>query len=226
MTISHKYGAFRIGSSRRLTEPQLQQLADIFNRPSTEVVERLAGRSSVFAHHIHGIGRIVIKCYTRGGLAHRLIKRRYLKWGKSRSQREFELLNTVDALGVNVPEPIAYADCGHLFYRAWLVTREINQSVSLARINLKDEINAGIAMQSINKQVSTLIENSILHVDLHPGNVVLDGNGKAYLLDFDKGRVYHGSRQKLRNRYITRWQRAVEKHNLPKILTEMMQNGL
>ena len=139
MTITRTYHAFRIGSSCRLTEVQLQQLADLFNRPTKKAVEALAGRSSVSVHQILGMGRIVIKYYTRGGLLFRLVKRRYLKWGKPRAQREFELLRTVAALNVNVPEPIAYADCGHLFYRAWLVTREIHQSMSLARLSLQDE---------------------------------------------------------------------------------------
>lgn len=81
-------------------------------------------------------------------------------------------------------------------------------------------------MASVITQISSLIQNQILHVDLHPGNVVADTAGTVYLLDFDRGKVYHGTRQQLKNRYRTRWQRAVNKHGLPKILTEMMQNGL
>jgi 3-deoxy-D-manno-octulosonic acid kinase len=81
-------------------------------------------------------------------------------------------------------------------------------------------------MASVIEQIVSLIQNDILHVDLHPGNVVVDATGKVYLLDFDKGTVYDGSRQKLINRYLSRWQRAVNKHGLPKMLTEMMQNGL
>jgi len=50
--------------------------------------------------------------------------------------------------------------------------------------------------------------------------------GKVYLLDFDKGSVYHGNRQKLKFRYLTRWQRAVSKHRLPEMLTEILQAGL
>ncbi len=81
-------------------------------------------------------------------------------------------------------------------------------------------------MASVIEQIVSLIQNDILHVDLHPGNVVVDATGKVYLLDFDKGTVYYGNRQKLINRYLSRWQRAVNKHGLPKMLTEMMQNGL
>jgi 3-deoxy-D-manno-octulosonic acid kinase len=71
-----------------------------------------------------------------------------------------------------------------------------------------------------------LIQHRILHVDLHPGNVIMDAAGKVYLLDFDRGKVYHGDRQKLKNRYLTRWQRAVNKHGLPEFLAEMLRAGL
>jgi predicted unusual protein kinase regulating ubiquinone biosynthesis (AarF/ABC1/UbiB family) len=81
-------------------------------------------------------------------------------------------------------------------------------------------------MEAVIEQVSLLVQNSILHVDLHPGNIVVDPTGKVYLLDFDRGGIYPAKRQKLRTHYLSRWQRAVNKHGLPKILTEMMQNGL
>jgi 3-deoxy-D-manno-octulosonic acid kinase len=154
------------------------------------------------------------------------IKHRYLKFGKTRAQREFELLVIVATLGINVPQPIAYAHRSRLFYRAWLVTHEIHQPLSLARLSLQDEKKTRTTMQAVIEQISSLIQNDILHVDLHPGNVVVDAVGEVYLLDFDKGSVYHGNRQKLKNRYLTRWQRAVSKHGLPEILTEMLQAGL
>ena len=76
------------------------------------------------------------------------------------------------------------------------------------------------------EQIAALVQNSILHVDLHPGNVVVDAAGKVYLLDFDKGSVYHGNRQKLKNRYLNRWQRAVSKHGLPNMLSDILRTGL
>ena len=81
-------------------------------------------------------------------------------------------------------------------------------------------------MASVIEQISLLIQNDLLHVDLHPGNAVIDAAGKVYLLDFDKGRVYHGSRQNLKDRYLARWQRAVNKHGLPEMLTDILQAGL
>ena len=226
MILTRTIDSYHFGFSLNLTETQLRSLTSCFKHPEPEGVSVLGGRTSVTPLELDGVGSVVIKHYRRGGLMRYFIKRRYLMFGKIRARREFELLALVETLGINVPQPIVYAHRGRLFYRTWLVTRQIHQSVSLARLSLQDEKKTGIAMQSAIEQISSLIQNHILHVDLHPGNVVVDRAGKVYLLDFDRGRVYHGNRQKLKNRYLSRWQRAVNKHGLPKVLIEMMRNGL
>jgi 3-deoxy-D-manno-octulosonic acid kinase len=226
MIQTRTFNSYHFGFSLNLTESQLRLLTGHFHHPDPAGVSVLSGRTAVTPVQLDEIGAVVIKHYRRGGLMRYLIKRRYLKFGKTRSRREFELLDSAGTLGINVPQPIAYAHRGRLFYRAWLVTRAIHQPLSLARLSLQDEKKTRTAMESVIEQISSLVQNDILHVDLHPGNVVVDAAGKIYLLDFDKGSVYHGDRQKLKNRYLARWQRAVNKHGLPKILTEMMQNGL
>ncbi len=218
--------SYHFGFLLNLTDSQLGTLAGLFDPPGPIGVSMLGGRTATTPAQLDGIGSVVIKHYHRGGLMRCFIKHRYLKFGKTRAQREFELLDIVGTLGINIPQPIAYAHCGRLFYRAWLITREIHQSLSLACLSLHDEKKTSTAMAAVIEQILLLIQNDILHVDLHPGNAVVDAAGKVYLLDFDKGRVYHGNRQKLKNRYLARWRRAVNKHGLPKMLTEMMQKGL
>jgi 3-deoxy-D-manno-octulosonic acid kinase len=226
MLITRTIDSYHFGFSLNLTDSQLRTLTGLFHHPDPIGVSVLGGRTSVTPAKLDGIGSVVIKHYRRGGLMRYFIKRRYLKFGKTRAQRDFELLVIVANLGINVPEPIAYAHRSRLFYQAWLVTREIHQPQSLARLSLQDEKKTSKAMESVIEQISSLIQNDILHVDLHPGNVVVDAAGKVYLLDFDKGSVYHGNRQTLKNRYLTRWQRAVNKHGLPEMLTEVLQAGL
>ena len=218
--------SYHFGSFLNLTDSQLGTLTGLFHHPGPIGVSVLGGRTAATAAQLDDIGSVVIKHYRRGGLMRYFIKRRYLKFGKTRAQREFELLNMVGTLGINIPQPIAYAHRGRLFYRAWLVTREIHQPLSLASLSMQDEKKTSSAMASVIEQISSLIQNDILHVDLHPGNVVVDVREQVYLLDFDKGRVYHGSRQKLKDRYLARWQRAVSKHGLPEMLTEILQAGL
>jgi len=226
MVLYRTIDSYHFGFNLNLSDSQLRALTGFFHHPDAIGVSVLGGRTSVTPVKLDGIGSVVIKHYRRGGLMRYFIKRRYLKFGKTRAQREFELLDIVGASGINVPQPIAYAYRGRLLYRAWLVTREIQQPLSLARLSLQDGNKTSTAMESVIEQISSLIQNDILHVDLHPGNVVVDAAGKVYLLDFDKSSVYHGNRQKLKNRYLTRWQRAVTKHRLPGVLTEMLQAGL
>jgi len=226
MILTRTIDSYHFGFSLNLTETQLRSLTSCFKHPEPEGVSVLGGRTSVTPLELDGVGSVVIKHYRRGGLMRHLNERRYLNYGKTRAQREFELLTSVGSLGINVPQPIAYAHRGRLLYQAWLITREIHQPLSLASLSLQNEKKHGQIMESVIEQISALIQMDILHVDLHPGNVIVDAKGKVYLLDFDNGYVYHGNRQKLKNRYLSRWQRAVNKHGLPKVLIEMMRNGL
>ena len=225
-TLTPTYNAYQFGTCTTLTALHMNRLIGFFSQPPPKTNSVLGGRSSVSYHRIEDLGPVVVKHYKRGGLWGRLVRRRYLKWGKSRSQLEFELLLKARDLGINVPEPLLYANRGRLIYRAWLVTREIKQPQSLARLSLNDEKRTRQVMASVIDQISRLIDHGIWHVDLHPGNVVIDQNDRVFLLDFDKGSLHQGNKIKLRNRYIHRWQRAVSKHKLPKILSEMLQAGL
>lgn len=226
MTQISSYGTYHFGSDVPLSDIQLDRLSRIFSQPPPEASSVLGGRCSVSFHHIHGLGRVVVKQYTRGGLIRHLIAREYLRWGKTRSRMEYEILQNVSRLGVSVPEPLVYAYRGRLFYQAWLVTREIPKSLTLARLSLDDEMRARLVMVPTIEQVSMLIANSVLHVDLHPGNVVVDYDNRVFLLDFDKSRLWRKSREKLKAHYLARWRRAVAKHRLPGILDELLRAGL
>jgi 3-deoxy-D-manno-octulosonic acid kinase len=226
MIKKHTVDSYCFGSALPLTDTQLRRLTGLLQDPESADVSALGGRTRVSMQEIEGIGSIVVKCYHRGGLIRYFIKRRYLKFGKTRAQREFELLYHVGNLGINVPQPVAYAYRGRLFYLAWLMTRTIKEPQSLVSLSQQDEQKARAAVQSTADQIALLIQNRILHVDLHPGNVVVDDRRRVYLVDFDKAHLYHGSREQLKNRYIARWQRAVAKHRLPEMLSDALRTGL
>lgn len=224
--LTKTYDSYHFGSSSDLTDQQLKQLIRLFNTPTTTADSVLGGRSSVMIAQLEGVGSVVVKYYTRGGLIRYLVKRRYLRWGKTRCQVEYELLQRVRGLGVNAPEPIAYASLGGLFYKGWLVTREIKEKQTLAELSCADEEHARIVMKDLIDQVSTLIKNNILHVDLHPGNVLVDGDDRVFLLDFDRACVFRRDKNRLRDHYLSRWRRAVIKHQLPDMLCETLGAGL
>jgi len=226
MVLNRTIDSYHFGFYLNLTDSQLRTLTGLFHHPGPSGVSVLGGRTSLTPAQLNGIGSVVIKHYRRGGLMRYFIKQRYLKLGKTRAQIEFEMLQVVRNLGINAPEPVAYAHRGCIFYQAWLVSRAIKHPLSLALLSLKDEKKTRQAMESVIGQISLLIQNDILHVDLHPGNIVVDGADQIFLVDFDKGQIHPGSKEKLRNRYLTRWQRAVTRHRLPDILTDLLLAGL
>ena len=224
--LTRTYGAYQFGLSSDLNDQQLKQLIKLFKRPPHTVDSVLGGRCSITVDEIRGIGSVVVKNYRRGGLLRHLVKQRYVKWGKTRCQREYDIINKVIDLGVGAPKPVAYAYQGRLFYRCWLVTREIEQQETLAQLSLMDVDRAVAVIGQIADHISTLIQNQILHVDLHPGNVLVDSNSRVYLIDFDKARYSNQNKDKLREKYLSRWRRAVVKHRLPEMLNDLMHSCL
>ena len=218
--------SYHIGTSQPLSDHQLRQLIKIFDKPYRSADTVLGGRSSVAIQPVAGIGSVVVKYYTRGGFIGHFVKRRYLRGGKIRSQAEFELLQTVRSLGVKAPNPIAYAHRGALFYKAWLVTEEIKDHQTLAQLSLSDPDRALSLIRQVASNVSTLIHNNIHHVDLHPGNVLVDAEFSIFLIDFDKACLLRRDRHKLRSKYIDRWKRAVIKHRLPDGLWQTFKTEL
>ncbi len=212
------FDSYHFGFLHDLTEQHLKHLTKLFKTYSKPVNSVLGGRSSVVVDEINGLGSVVIKYYRRGGLVRYFVKQKYLKCGKTRGQKEYELLQKVISLGISAPEPIAFAYRGRLFYKGWLVTREIKEHQTLAELSFSNETRTRKIMKEVTRQISILIKNSILHVDLHPGNVIVDNQDRVYIIDFDKGRLFHGKNTSLRNRYLSRWNRAVKKHRLPEIL--------
>jgi len=224
MTIDRRktYDSYHFGFSLELTDRHFQHLIKLFQKPSKISNSILGGRRSVLFDEMNTIGSVAVKFYHRGGIVRHFIKNRYLKCGKTRGQREYELLQKVRSFGISAPEPIAFAYRGRPFYQAWLVTKKIKQNQTLAQISLSNENRASILMKEVVKLTSMLIKNNILHVDLHPGNIIVNKRNQIYLLDFDKGSIFSGNKNNLKSRYMSRWTRSISKHKLPKILTELM----
>lgn len=186
----------------------------------------LGGRGAIVYGTVPSIGEVVVKGYSRGGFLRRFIERSYLRIGSTRSQLEFETLTQVRELGVNAPQPIAFAHAGSVVYRAWLIMKRIEGERSFADISRQDEDLLRSLSSLLVSQLAILIRNKIFHVDLHPGNVLVDKTGKVFLLDFDKAIPFRGRPNALRDHYLRRWRRAVLKHDLPDIVSEGVCAGL
>lgn len=219
------YGSYRLCSAYALAEEDIGGLIQKFNQPFCPSGSALSGRSSVEAVTLSNIGPVIIKYYTRGGILRYINKKWYLNLGNHRCRLEYEWMVKARSLGILTPEPVAYAYQGYWFYRGWLITREICGHQTLADLSLKDASRTERALEKLTALIDLLIDNRILHVDLHPGNVLVNEAGEVYLIDFDKSRAYLGGKDRLRDRYINRWSRAIVKHNLPDMLGKKVRES-
>ncbi|MGI6525724.1 MAG: lipopolysaccharide kinase InaA family protein [Bdellovibrionota bacterium] len=216
-----QHNGFLIGSFEELKESDLDCIIETTKLPPEERKGPLSGRGFISHTDLPKIGKVVVKRYTHGGLVNYVNKSYYFKFGKFRPQPEFEILRKIKALGIHTPKPIAFIVQGHFVYKAWLITQEIVNNKTLAELSLTDEDRARKVMPEVTKQIDILIENRICHIDLHPGNVLVDPYEKAYIIDFDKAYLYKRSLNSLRDYYLCRWRRAVIKHHLPEYLSEL-----
>ncbi|MFO7748461.1 MAG: lipopolysaccharide kinase InaA family protein [Desulfobacteraceae bacterium] len=221
-----RYRAYTFGSFFNYGSTTFDKLIDIFKRDLKKEPGLLKGRISPEQTATAETGPIVVKSYMRGGLISLITRRKFLKTGTIRSKREFDFLVRAGQTGVNVPSPVAYAytSRGLFFYEAWLITKEIPGHLSFVDICRHQQEKAAQLMPEISKTISTLVDNRIYHVDLHPGNILIDGNNRHYIVDFDKAR-YFPDKGKLIAKYRKRWIRSVHKYDLPGFLENLQLTG-
>lgn len=190
--------------------------------PEESALTVLGGRSRATTCELPQLGRVFIKQYSHGGLLRSITGGRFLGVGQVRSMLEFEMLERVRSYGINAPRPLAIVKRGAVVYGTWLVMEELVNSRSLVEIQAQESDALHDVMKLLSEQMKTLIRQRVFHVDLHPGNVLVSSNGLVYIVDFDKAYMYRGGVQSLRDLYLRRWRRAVIKHGLSPILSEMM----
>ena len=136
-------------------------------------------------------GPCVLRHYRRGGLVARINRDRYLWTGaaRTRSFREFHLLAALQAAGLRVPAPVAarYVRDG-MHYRADLVTRRVPGARTLAERFASGQLDAAIAAR-VGRTLAGFHAHGACHADLNAHNVLTDGSGLVWLLDFDRGRL-------------------------------------
>ena len=221
----YNIAGFHLEASCALDQEQQRALVEMVRDAdwyltAPERQAHLAGRGKLIRRKIEQLGNLIAKRYVRGGLLHLVNADLFLRYGAVRSAREFAMLQLVRSIGVNAPVPIASIWEGARLYRAWLIMQEIKGEETLAAVSLCDEDRALNALDLFVKQLGLLIHHGILHVDLHPGNVLVDCDNQVYVIDFDKSRRFKGDQRDLREYYLRRWRRAVIKHKLPAFVSE------
>lgn len=217
---------FTIASGCSLSPEAIEQVTQLMQQERPEKNLVLEGRRSAVFGRLPEIGPIVVKHYARGGVLGRFVNSLFLRLGPVRAEVEFTTLMRVRSLGIRAPEPVLFAFRGKWLYQTWLVTRELEGHKNLMELARTGADNLLPVLEQVVLALQNLIRNRITHVDLHPGNILVDGHGDVAVIDFDKAYHWQGSLRQLRDVYLRRWRRAVIKHSLPDLLAEFVSAGL
>lgn len=187
--IEHPGGA--ILHDPRLSGGDPARLFDLdYWRQRRAIVEARGGRGST-SFIDAGERQYVLRRYLRGGLVARISTERYLWLGEARTRafHELRLLATLRDRGLPVPAPVAARYRRHgLSYSAELVTERLPDSRSLTELWLVGEATSAHWL-AVGRCIRRFHDAGVQHADLNAHNVVLDARGRAWLLDFDRGRL-------------------------------------
>ncbi|QUM74920.1 3-deoxy-D-manno-octulosonic acid kinase [Moritella sp. 24] len=130
----------------------------------------------------------VLRHYHRGGLIGKLIKDAYFYTGleSTRAYQEFVVTQKLIDKGLPAPKPIAGQVIKKgLFYQADLITQKIEGANDLVAV-LKDRALANDDYKQIGAMIRRFHDVELWHADLNTHNIILDGDGKWWLIDFDR----------------------------------------
>ena len=145
-------------------------------------------RGTAAFFRFRGMG-MALKRYRRGGMIRHIVKDSYLYLGLKRTRmwREFYMLADMRTLGLPVPQPVA-ARCERfsaVAYRGSLVTRIISDTRTLAE-RIRQAPLSDTCWTRIGRRVADFHRRDVYLADLNANNILLDGHGAVFLVDFDK----------------------------------------
>ncbi len=210
---------FSIGSTVALGKPSLDLLADLLSTPPEKQTHLLEGRATVRIVTLGETGPVAVKTCLRGGWISRFNQHYYVRWGKTRCQRELEFLFHARNAGVQTPAPMAYITRGNALYQAWLITQAITPQITFATLSLSYPEKALDLLPEVSRNITLLVDAGIFHADLHPGNILVTPDDGIHFIDFDKARFLRCNRKDLIQRYKKRWERAITKYVFPSFLS-------
>ena len=168
---------------------ELQHYFDIdYIKNSCTDIKTRGGRGQTLLFTNKAAHSLVLRHYFRGGLMGKFFKDYFFIFEKHshRAFDEYNLLNFMHKNGLNVPKAIIAREiyCG-LYLRQDIVIEQIKNSNDLANIICERHLT-NIELENIGKCINKMFSLNIDHTDLNLRNILLDDNGKVYLIDFDK----------------------------------------
>ncbi len=178
---------------------------------AAEVLATGSGRGQVLIKNLSG-HRVVLRHYRRGGMVAKLSKDVFWRRSddRSRAMEEFSLLRLLRSWGMEVPRPIAalHAPVGLLGYRSDIMVELIPGAHNAAERLQVSPLTAA-EWSSLGRVVRNMHDHQVFHSDLNCHNLLLDEQGQAWIVDFDKCAIKPGDGWKADN--LARLQRSLRK---------------
>lgn len=180
---------------------------------------QFAGRAKLRSLRLHNGETALIRSYRHGGLF-RLITGGYFFTWPPRPFRELGITEELRRRGIPTVE--VYAACIEViwrpWYRGWLVTRELSHAQDLwaaFQSGWVQELGVERVLAPVAKSLRALHREGVYHRDLNLKNILVRvecGKVKAYIIDFDKAKLYLGRLPtELANRNLNRLLRSIRK---------------
>lgn len=176
--------------------------------------EPLGGRGAAWRIAVGDIDW-VMRFYRRGGVPGKLFLDSYFYTGMERTRpwREWRLLAWMCERNLPVPRPVAARVLrGAMTYRGALITETV-PGRSLAAL-LEAGAMTQASWRAIGKCVRRFHDAGVWHADLNAHNILVDGEARVYLIDFDRGRL-RAQDAAWRNANLARLQRSLVKISPP-----------
>lgn len=200
-----------------VTEP-IESLFEInYWRSCNAIVGNASGRGTTWFIKLQST-IAALRHYHRGGLFGKIVRDQYLFLGleRTRSYAEFVLLQKLRSAGVNVPRPIAAkVEQIGLLYRADLLSEKIPEASDLVD-KLQVERLSTDDYQKIGIEIRKMHDVGVNHTDLNIHNILLDSEGKVWIIDFDKCKQQSGNQWKERNlnRLLRSFRKELDKRKI------------
>ncbi|WP_108652501.1 3-deoxy-D-manno-octulosonic acid kinase [Dongshaea marina] len=146
-------------------------------------------------------GPLVLRHYYRGGMIGRVLRDQFPMFGlkRSRSWREFELLQKLHQAGLPVPKPVAGQMVRKGAYCSCDILIELLQETRDLVAALQDGPLDETAWKQVGAMIRRFHDQQVYHADLNAHNILQGEDGQLWLIDFDKGAIRHPGKWKLQN---------------------------
>lgn len=130
---------------------------------------------------------MVLRHYYRGGLVRHISKDKFVYTGieKTRCYMELEMLAQMTALGLPVPKPVA----ARIRRQGLFCTNDILIETIAGAKDGYHRLRAGKLSEKtwfdIGATIKRFHQENVFHSDLNIHNILIDGDHKVYLIDFD-----------------------------------------